>query len=140
LSHADVRGDIYAWYILIGACGSAFGIMTCGQVLQHLESLDGWDNVRAYRVVFMAYAVLGIVKLFLVLALSSDIEAEKEPARIQANEEEPLLGQSQTENMKPKSTILSSIFPRISSESRAITIQLSLLFGLDALASGLASL
>ncbi|KFY81193.1 hypothetical protein V499_00019 [Pseudogymnoascus sp. VKM F-103] len=63
LTRKEVRADIFAWYTLIGAGGYAFGLLSCGWVVQELKALDGWDDIRAYRITFFAYAVLGLVKL-----------------------------------------------------------------------------
>jgi len=145
LSPPEVRSDIYAWYSLIGTGGIAFGMLTCGWVLQQLKSLDGWDDIRAYRMIFFAYAVCGLIKLALALALSENIEADKpEAAPQQDPETAPLLEENDADEdaapKKPKKRSFASILPSISPESRIIVINLCLLFALDALASGLVPL
>lgn len=116
-------------------------MLSCGWIVGELKALDGWDDIRAYRAVFFAYAVVGLIKLVLALALSKKCEADPEPPRespSQNNEEAPLLG-GQVPNKK-KPGLFSRLFPHISPESTVILTQLSLLFALDAFASGLASL
>jgi MFS family permease len=127
---------------LIGTAGTAFGIMTCGWVVRYLKGLDGWDEIRAYRIIFFAYAVLGLIKLLLSLALSSKIELEKPtPAPVDA-ERAPLLRENAQEDAqdpdlkKNKKRSLRSLLPDISAESRLIITSLCLLFALDAMASG----
>jgi MFS family permease len=142
LSPAEIRSDIYAWYSLIGTAGGACGLITCGWVVAHLKSLNGWDTIQAYRMIYFGYAALGLVKLLLAAALSKNIEAEKgipdDPEDEVEAEEEPLLsnGNGITAPKKVKHTI-SSMLPDISAESRVIVLNLCFLFGLDAFASGM---
>lgn len=112
-----------------------------------MKSLDGWDDIRAYRMIFFAYAVLGLIKFALALALSKKVEAEKAetPAPVDP-ETAPLLRENGRENgqnpdlKKKKKAILTSLLPNISAESRVIIFSLCWLFALDALASGLVPL
>lgn len=118
-------------------------MMTCGWVVAHLKSLDGWNYTQSYRTIFYGYAALGLIKFALAAALSKAIEAEKgvpeDTEQIQT-EREPLLGNgSNTPPKKPKHTF-SSMLPKISAESRIIFLNLCILFGLDSLGSGLATL
>ena len=120
--------------------------MTCGWVVRHLKSLDGWDDIRAYRIIFFAYAVLGLIKLALALALSKKVEAEKVETRVPIDPERaPLLGENGQENgqnpdLKKKKRGFTSLLPNISAESRVIIFSLCWLFALDSLASGLVPL
>jgi MFS family permease len=143
LSSPEIRSDIYAWYSLIGSAGAACGMMTCGWVVGHLKSLDGWDDIQAYRMIFFAYAALGLVKLVLAAALSKNIEATKkapeQPVEEEQEETAALLGNGNAPPKKSKRTLF-SMLPEISVESRVIVLNLCLLFGLDALASGLVPL
>ncbi|OBT79343.1 hypothetical protein VF21_01955 [Pseudogymnoascus sp. 05NY08] len=134
LTEKEVRADIFAWYTLIGAGGYAFGLLVCGWIVEVLKALDGWDDIRAYRVIFFAYSVFGLMKLLLVLALSKDCEAKPEPPQERPHEEAPLLGAA--EPSKPRRSFFGA-FAHISPESFAVLLQLCLLFGLDSFASGL---
>lgn len=134
LSPAEFHSDIYAWYSLIGTAGAAFGMMTCGWVVGYLQTLEGWDNVRAYRTVFFTYAALGFVKFCLACALSKRVEAEREVPP-QPSETTPLLADNTPQPHKKPSKL-----PSISAESRVIVINLCILFALDSFASGLAPL
>lgn len=135
------RGDIYAWYSLIGTAGTAVGFATSGWLIQYMMEGLKWDAIRTYRTVFLGYATLGIVKFILAISLSREIEAEKnkEVASVVDPETAPLLG-DRAENVRPKKSKLHSILPKISAESRAIVINLCILFALDSFASGLAPL
>ncbi|KFY91458.1 hypothetical protein V500_04656, partial [Pseudogymnoascus sp. VKM F-4518 (FW-2643)] len=143
------RSDVYTWYALLGSTGTACGMMTCGRVVQHLQDVRGWDEVRSYRVIFVGYAALGFVKLCLACALSDKIEVKREGRRGPRGEDEEdqeramLLPDDETDDAeseaKPKGkwTFFSSLLPDISPESRAIVVNLCVLIGLDAFASGL---
>jgi MFS family permease len=141
LTPAANRGDIYAWYSLFGTAGTAFGMMVTGWVINYLRQGLGWEVVKTYRTVFWAYAVFGLIKLCLALALSKAVEAEKKVAPTPDPETAPLLGDgAEDEEPKKKGNWITSKLPEISSESRIIVINLCILFALDAFASGLAPL
>ena len=103
-------------------------------MVEELKALDGWDDIRAYRVIFFAYSVFGLIKLFLVFALSTDCEIKPESSQERAHEEAPLLG---AEEPSKKRRSFFGFFSHISPESLAVLLQLCLLFGLDSFASGL---
>lgn len=154
LAPSEIRSDIFAWYTLIGTAGTACGTITCGWIVQTLQSLDGWTATRSYRVIFGAYAVLGILKLVLALMLSEKCEAEPEEQErhdaVAMNdvEAEGLLSDEEDEQTpKPhpqpqpapaaKAKAKKSIWPKIGPESRNILFKLCLLFAVDSMASGL---
>lgn len=112
--------------------------------MRHLKTLDGWDQIRAYRMIFYAYAVLGLIKLCLALALSKKCEADKpEPTSRRDPESTPLIagnGQNEIDSKPTLGSRFRSIFPHVSVESWVIVTNLCLLFALDSLASGLVPL
>ncbi|MCJ1478219.1 hypothetical protein MMC13_006895 [Lambiella insularis] len=137
LTPASNRSDVFAWYTLIGTAGTAFGIMTCGWVVHSLQVSRGFDSIDAYRVIFFAYAGLGVVKFLLACSLSKKVEAEKispEPDPVTR----PLLASPDDQEGSPK--VKKPILPSISQGSRPVVINLCILFGLDAFASGLVPL
>jgi hypothetical protein len=136
LTPPAIRSDIFAWYSLIGTAGTAFGMMTCGWVVHTLQYSKGFSAIRAYRIIFFAYAVIGFIKFLLACSLSKKCEAEKKIAAEQDSETTPLLGGNGPKAKKPSMSLL----PSISKESRIIVINLCILFALDAFASGLAPL
>lgn len=101
LSPPKVRPDVFAWYSLIGTVGTALGMITCGWVVATLQSKPDWDDIRAYRAMFFAYAALGIIKFLLALSLSKACEIEREPSMVRDQETTPLLVDGQTS--KPRS-------------------------------------
>lgn len=115
--------------------------MTTGWVLNYMIVTLGWGAIKAYRFVFWGYAVFGMLKLLLTLALSKAVEQEKKVAPIADPETAPLLGDgAEDEEYTKKGNWLLSKMPKFSSESRIIVLNLCILFALDAFASGLAPL
>ncbi|KAK4098425.1 MFS general substrate transporter [Parathielavia hyrcaniae] len=148
LTPAADRSDVYAWYSLAGTAGIALGMVTCGWAVEGARSALGWSLLDAYRAVFLAYAVLGLVKLGLALALSANVEADEAPSFETNNS-----GGGPTDTMPLLNPDLKSrpetgnrprwwaaLFPQVSPESKGITVALCLLFALDSFASGLAPL
>jgi hypothetical protein len=117
-------------------------MMVCGWLLNYMKSHLGYDEIAAYRSIFWGYAVVGLIKLCLAMALSKACEAEKKQAPPAADPETaPLLGDgAEDEEPKKKQSRLLALLPEISKESRIIVVNLCILFALDAFASGLAPL
>ena len=92
---------------------------------------------------FFAYAVLGVIKLALALSLSKKCEIGKNPVPQGDSECALLLADDDGATDPPpkisKSSLL-SLFPKISTESRRLFVNLAILFALDSFASGLAPL
>jgi Na+/melibiose symporter-like transporter len=167
LTEKDDRSDIFVWYTMCGTAGAAIGTVTSGWLIQILSGLPGWDELKAYRIIFVLYAVLGCVKLVLTLLLTRKVELERPDVAYQEVlelEEEDLLSESSSssrnsmevdspQDTKPrtirspqpsleKPSILSrlrGLLPQISSRSLSILFRLIFLFALDSFASGLAS-
>jgi MFS family permease len=139
LTPAPIRSDIFAWYTVIGAAGSSCGKLVTGWAVQHLQTLEGWDPIRSYRAVFLAYAGFGFVNVMLACFLSSKVEAEKhvylgnDPE--EETETEPLLNGNESTAKSESAAV--ELLPKISKESQAIVFKLCLLFAVDSLASGL---
>lgn len=139
LTASEHRSDIFAWYSLIGTGGTALGFMTSGWVSNLLIDSKGWERVPAYRVIYYAYAVIGLIKLMLTLTLSKGCEPEKQPSTSNASETAPLLGDNGNKKPKKKGSPL-ALVPQLSKESKVILSQLCFLFAFDNFASGLAPL
>ncbi|MCJ1397466.1 hypothetical protein MMC11_000659 [Xylographa trunciseda] len=132
------RGDVYAWYNLIGTLGQALGNICCGWFLQILQNRADGDIVQSYRTVFFAYAGLGLLKLLLTLALSGDCELEKAKSPVdcleQPTETSRLLpGDRDGEAAKPTHWAI----PTMSKRSIVVLLKLCFLFSIDSFASGL---
>lgn len=137
LTKPDERTSIFTWYIMSGTAGTALGLITSGWATTLLAK-HGWLPVETYRVVFVAYAVLGIVKFILSLLLGKQCEMDRPPAQTQSSETEPLLnGDAPKADDKPSKF---AMLPGLSRESTVILVQLCMLFALDNFASGLATL
>ncbi|KAF2807078.1 major facilitator superfamily MFS1 [Mytilinidion resinicola] len=167
LTEKDDRSDIFAWYTMCGTAGAALGTITSGWIVQIGSSKVTGNEVKAYRIVFVLYTALGVVKLVLTLALSPSIEL---PDRSHAYQEvielenedllshtssprtsteetpssvaEPDLVEAQQTLTSPKYTPvrrLRALLPQISQKSLLILFRLIFLFALDSFASGMAS-
>ncbi|KAK0631367.1 major facilitator superfamily domain-containing protein [Immersiella caudata] len=73
LSAPDTRGDVFAWWSMLGMLGTAASNLATGWALDALRD-RGTTQVDCYRVVFVAYAAMGLVKLACAACLSSDVE------------------------------------------------------------------
>jgi hypothetical protein len=114
-------------------------MMVCGWLIHYMRYQLHWNEVQTYRAVFWGYAVFGLIKFFLALALSKKCEVEKKVVPAADPETAPLLGDG-AEDLEPKKSKFRSWLPDISAESRIVVFNLCVLFGLDAFASGLAPL
>jgi MFS family permease len=129
--------DVFAWYSLVGAAGTALGQLVCGWMLTSLQSQRGWDFIPSCRIMFFVYAAVGVIKLVFTLLLSRRVEYEKEEPAQQNDENRPLLGDSVPVEETPKKK---GLFASIEKDLWSLVIRLFILFGLDSFASGLASL
>lgn len=125
------RGDIYAWYSLLGGIGSACGLGICGLILHYLENL-GWSTLKAYHTIFWGYSALGVAMLIIVLFLSKACELKNKPP-LPASSSSSIIG-SEDENKTPVTLKL----PKFSQKSRVIVVKLCILFALDSFAVSLA--
>ncbi|CAO2652067.1 Nn.00g003500.m01.CDS01 [Neocucurbitaria sp. VM-36] len=76
LTEKDDRSDIFAWYTMFGTAGAALGTVTSGWLVQILSRNAGMEEVKIYRIIFVMYAALGLVKLVFMLLLSPSVELE----------------------------------------------------------------
>ncbi|KAK1625486.1 major facilitator superfamily domain-containing protein [Colletotrichum phormii] len=137
LTTAEDRSDVYAWYSLMGAAGTAFGAMTSGWTAHYLTATAGWELEAAYRVVFYGYAALGVFKFFLALLLGRDIEAERDEGGVSEEETAPILGERSVEREVEAKTWRSKLVPKIARESMPVVVTLCFFFALDSFASSL---
>lgn len=164
LTDKDDRSDIFAWYTMCGTAGAALGTLTSGGIVASIQRTK--SDVFAYRIIFLLYSALGIVKLVLTLTLSPKVELQSPKHAYQEVielEEEDLLSDSSLEDstegthspvnepnpvatqqapIKSGITITSrlrALLPQISRKSLVILFRLIFLFALDSFASGMAS-
>lgn len=78
LVEGGMRTEVFAWFTLIGALGSALGSVSCGWLVNYLVTGDkGASEESAYRVVFWIYSAVGLVKLALTWELTEECEVVK---------------------------------------------------------------
>jgi len=86
LAHVVSRGtrtEVFAWYTLMGSLATAAGAL-CGGAMTQLLQNHAVTPVASYRVVVVAYGVLGLVLLLLFSRLTTATEAGysgEEPGR-----------------------------------------------------------
>ncbi|KAJ5295073.1 hypothetical protein PENANT_c035G10562 [Penicillium antarcticum] len=137
LTPHELLSDVFAWYSLIGTAGSALGMLVCGWIINSLETIHGWEFIPACRIIFFVYAGVGIFKLILTLGLSGKVEVQKEEAP-ESDETRALLDPSSEQ--EEEASKKKGLFASTDKDLWSLIIRLFILFGLDAFASGLASL
>ncbi|KAH8131157.1 hypothetical protein ACSS6W_000531 [Trichoderma asperelloides] len=155
LTEPASRSDVYAWYSLLGQAGVACGLMTCGWVIQYVSTSLQWEHVDAYRLAFLGYAAVGVIKLALTLLLSAAVEADAKASTTKkmtvsseagSTETSPLLGSANANGslrateQRPGRSRLLSLLPDISREGYAMMTSLCFFFAIDSLASGIISM
>jgi len=131
----ESRGDIYAWYSLLGALGSALGLGICGWVLDFLLNGLGWNTIKAYKAIFWGYSALGGIMLCFVLALSTECEIAKYSSAMKDSD-----ASSDDESSQKRKSLPFWKAVKFSHKSRIIVIKLCILFALDSFACSLAPL
>ncbi|EEU37152.1 uncharacterized protein NECHADRAFT_37222 [Fusarium vanettenii 77-13-4] len=159
LSTPETCNDMFAWWSMLGMFGTAASNLLTGWVIDALE-VSGVEKIDCFRIIFLGYAGIGVLKLFCSLLLSSEVEhvaIEKEscssPASSQyegddeeQSETEPLLsGNSPDYGAASSRTISSS--STASQEKRLFTPssfsfiwKLSVAMAFDFVGSGLAQI
>ena len=137
----------------------AFGLAAAGWTTWLLSHKFGWDWKTTYPVIFGIYAGIGLVKAFITLFLTEACETEYVPVDETSgdlsnpSERVTLLGTTQqhhhhnsrshtTKKQQATSTIRRirrtvSLPTRVAPESRPILLKLSLLFAINAFATGM---
>ena len=130
---------------MFSGLAGALGSLSAGWITRYLQNGLGWSDIAAYRFIFALYAIFGLIKGALTLRLSSGCEpiakqaASKDEAR--AEEEMRMLPEDGAgEPVVKDSSVEGKRVLGLSRATRAKVRTLSLLFGLDNLASGLVPL
>ncbi|KAF1831706.1 MFS general substrate transporter [Decorospora gaudefroyi] len=152
----DKRSDVYTWYVVLAVLGTSTGLAVGGIAIDHLQAIEGWTNLDAYRTIFWIYTCVGCVKGVMTLFLSQACEhqdwnvddgkknlvsAETEPL-LHSNgghtQDQPTSAQEETAPAQPppKKKFWHSI-SKISKPSRITLIKLCSLFFLDSFGSGM---
>lgn len=137
LTSSEARTHIFAWYSMTGTMGLAFGMICCGWLESAFEARKQWARADAHRLVFLVYGGMGFLQFLLTTLLSRRCELHAEPRAPSCSEETTPLSSDREPELAGKTT---SILPRVRSERRLLAVTLTLLFGLDAFATSLATL
>lgn len=144
------RSDVFAWYVVLGTLGSAFGLAGTGWLVEGLKA-RGWAELEAYRVVFWMYGALGAVKAVVTCFLSSKCEVHGDKdgyMSVPTQETDPSAGEDEVDDdngtsqhaARPTATSTSKprlSFASLSRKTRWTLLRLCALFAVDSLASGM---
>lgn len=149
LSDEIDRASIYAWYNIAARAGTALGMVVAGWAMTLFHEQKHVALLTCYRGVFVAYAVVGLVKFILCCTMSQKCEIEEEEEEEQEpNEASALLSQTEDDN-KPTpagQTLVKSdqkgwsMLPSLSSENTSLFVKLCILYAIDYVANGMASM
>ena len=151
LTPAQDRSTIFAWYAVVSGIAASLGSLSAGKLVQYLQDTRHMDPITAYRWIFYLYTLCGLIKSLFSLVLSDQCEPTKSVNKAEPNERSRLLdaerderGESQEEEIRDREVVKKPGFIDrllgLSPETRKKVYTLSLLFGLDNLASGLVPL
>jgi hypothetical protein len=153
---------MFAWWTMLGMFGTAASNLLTGWAINALEDA-GLKKVSCHRVVFLAYAAIGLVKLICSLFLSADVEQVPEQKEhcatpqsgfhsVDGDEEDtPLLTENvpsyggvvnDVQNPQSQAQVLSSAQEKrlFTPESFDFMWKFSIAMGLDFVGSGLAQI
>ena len=74
---AEKRTGIFAWYNLAGSFATATGALACGWLVQFLLG-RGFEPLGAYRVIVVAYSLIGVVMALLFMRMGKQVEVPPE--------------------------------------------------------------
>ena len=108
------RTDVFAWYTMAGASATALGALAAGYATHALQT--SWAPVDSYRVVVVAYALIGVALAAIFSVASPAVEADTSSRPI---------------GDRPIAARLSGI-----DRSRSVVVKLAALFSLDSFGGG----
>ncbi|ROT34483.1 MFS general substrate transporter [Sodiomyces alkalinus F11] len=73
LSSAETCNELFAWWSMLGMLGTAASNLATGWVI-HASEEAGLEQVDCHRIIFLAYAGMGLLKLVCSLFLSRQVE------------------------------------------------------------------
>ncbi|EWC48247.1 hypothetical protein DRE_02351 [Drechslerella stenobrocha 248] len=77
---AEVRADLFAWYVISGTLSRALGNLVCGWLVTALQN-GGWTPLQSYKAVFLCYAALGVTNITIASFLSPRCEQDYSSSR-----------------------------------------------------------
>ncbi|KAK0740107.1 major facilitator superfamily domain-containing protein [Schizothecium vesticola] len=87
LSAPDVRSDVFAWWSMLGMLGTAASNLATGWALDTLLA-TGMPTVDCYRLIFVVYAAIGLVKFVCAACLSTGVEVAHVGANVEGVRDE----------------------------------------------------
>ncbi|KAJ4004751.1 hypothetical protein NW752_009584 [Fusarium irregulare] len=159
LSTSHTCNEMFAWWSMLGMFGTAASNLLTGWVINALEDA-GMEKLSCHRVIFLAYAAIGVIKLICSLFLSADVEhvpEQKEhcatPQSGLSEEDAPLLTEqipdygavnaiNDVQNPESQAQVVLEVQEKrlFTPESFDFMWKLSLAMGLDFVGSGLAQI
>lgn len=76
LTPHEHRPEVFAFHGLYGTFGNALGSLFCGIIIDYLNLTLQWDLLSCYRVIFIMYTFIGIIKFFIMISLSKNCEVD----------------------------------------------------------------
>ena len=148
LTPYEARTDVYAWFAVTSTFGMATGLCFSGWITYLLRTHWDWSWQETYPVIFMIYAVIGLIKACLTFLLSERCEPnydrQTQDDMTERETTAPLMTNnrrtSYTKPLKATATLRKvgeTVNPKLSSESRSILIRLCFLFAINSFASAM---
>lgn len=123
------RPGIFAFHGMFGTVGNALGALASGFIIDYLSLTLHWDLISCYRAVFVIYAFIAVVKLFIMVALSERCEVWSKVDYETDDETDPLLSDTEPQGAEEAPT-------DVSNSTVAVTSKLLLVFFFDSLGYG----
>ncbi|CAG8953880.1 hypothetical protein HYFRA_00010841 [Hymenoscyphus fraxineus] len=154
LSPPEQCSDFFAWWSLLGMFGTAASTLLTGFAVERLQAVSGFSAVESYKIMFLAYAAVGVVKLLCSFLVSRQVELNSCPDSPNPadkdhtpDDQTPLLGSVETQYSTVSPAKISESKPESVPPARLFTPQsfsfmwkLSLAMALDFVGSGLAQI
>lgn len=91
LTPENHRPEVYAFYGVFATAGAAFGSLICGFLVDYMNASVGFPIEKCYRIIFLVYTGISIIKFILVCFLSPKCEIHNHDMDNIASEENSLL-------------------------------------------------
>lgn len=138
------RANVLGWYYMLGGIGEALGMLVSGWLISALRIEYEYTAAASFRIIFMIYAAVGIVKALLPLGIGqeSELQINEDIGQSGSHDEtEPLLPASGPGSSSNLTTVLFSkfslVWPKLSKESGSFMMKITFLYCLSALSSSL---
>lgn len=136
LSPFEHQHEVYALHGLSSTAGAALGSLLGGLIVQFLKTSYNWGYERCYRAIFVAYAIIGVLKFCLMLLLSNECEVKAGVKETGSETERTGLLNEEAPPQANESTIQSKGFLGLSQRTIYYLSRLLVVFMLDSLGYG----